>query len=78
MTQKQTILKAFHDNQNVLTLGHVLQYPWGYKFASRCADLRKDGFNILCRQGKTASENTYLLMEPVGNQMAFFPEPNSI
>lgn len=61
MTQRQIILKAFHENGNKLTLGYVLQFPWGYKFASRCADLRKEKYVITCTPGKTASENTYTL-----------------
>lgn len=72
MSHKEAILKAFNQNNNVMTLGYVLQYPWGYKFASRCADLRKEGYQILCKPGKTASDNTYLLISPMADgQMAF-------
>lgn len=61
MTQKEIILEAFQRYGYKLTLGQVLQHPWGYKFASRCADLRKDGHRIDCIIGKTPSENTYVL-----------------
>lgn len=65
MTQKETILKAFHDNGRELTLGYVLTFPWGYKFASRCADLRKDGHMIVCETKPKPSDNIYrLLAEP--------------
>lgn len=61
MTQKQIILEAFQHSGYKLTLGQVLQHKWGYKFASRCADLRKEGYRINCIIGKTPSENTYVL-----------------
>ncbi len=61
MSQKQTILFAFQQFGYKLTLGQVLQYPWGYKFASRCADLRKEGYQIDCIRGKKASDNVYML-----------------
>jgi hypothetical protein len=63
MTQKEIILKAFKDNGNHLTLGYVLTFPWGYKFASRCADLRKDGYVIVCEEKPRPSDNVYRLIE---------------
>ncbi len=69
MTQKETILEAFRKNGNNLTLGYVLQFPWGYKFASRCADLRKEGYRIICEEKEKASDNLYRLVPPEGNQM---------
>lgn len=63
MTHKDAILEAFRKNNGVLTLGYVLQYPWGYKFASRCADLRKEGFAITCEPKPKPSDNVYRLIE---------------
>ncbi len=68
MTQKEIILEAFQRFGYKLTLGQVLQYPWGYKFASRCADLRKEGYKIDCIRGDKPSDNTYVLQytDPTG------------
>jgi len=61
MSHKETIVEAFQRYGYKLTLGQVLKYPWGYKFASRCADLRKEGYKIDCIKGNTPSENTYIM-----------------
>lgn len=61
MTQKEIILEAFQRYGYKLTLGQVLQHPWGYKFASRCADLRKEGYQITCHKAEKASDNLYVL-----------------
>lgn len=61
MTQKEIILAAFQQYGYKITLGQALQQKWGYKFASRCADLRKEGYVIDCIRGETASENLYVL-----------------
>lgn len=46
MTQKETLLRLFKENNNRLTLGQLLQYNVGYKAVTRFSDLRKDGYKI--------------------------------
>ena len=68
MNQKELILREFRKNGNVLTLGYVLQFPFGYKFASRCADLRKEGYVITCTESPIkASDNRYQLFDQEEN-----------
>lgn len=66
-TQKQRILYLFSENNNVLTLGQLLQYPFGYKATSRFSDLRKEGYVITCEKGRTPSQNVYRLVAPEAN-----------
>jgi len=47
-----------------LTLGQALKHPWGYKFASRCADLRKKGYQIDCIKAEKPSDNLYVMQMP--------------
>lgn len=63
MNQKQLLLSLFNMYGGKLTLGQLLAHPSGvgYKAASRFADLRKEGHEIECILGPTASENTYIL-----------------
>lgn len=61
MTNVERILWAFQQNGYKLTLGYALQYPWGYKLTSRISDLRKQGYKIDFFQGKTPSENTWIM-----------------
>lgn len=65
MSQKQKILDFFRSHGNKATLGQFLSEPTGigYKCTSRFSDLRKDGFEVVCEKGKTASENLYRLIE---------------
>lgn len=64
MTQKQVVLSAFQQFGYKITLGEALKHPWGYKFASRCADLRNEGYKIDCYRGKVASDNLYIMQIP--------------
>lgn len=61
MNHKQIILDAFYQNGYRMTLGYMLQHPWGYKAATRISDLRKQGYQIDCIKGETPSQNTYIL-----------------
>lgn len=63
MTQKESILEAFRRNGNQMTLGYMLQFPWGYKAASRMSDLRKQGYIIKCEEQARPSDNIYTLYE---------------
>ena len=64
MTQCELIIDLFRRNGNRLTLGKLLQYPFGYKSTSRFSDLRKMGYVITLHKGRTPSENEYELFEP--------------
>lgn len=67
MTRKQEIIAAFQFYGYRITLGEALQHPWGYKFASRCSDLRREGCNIRCIRGKRPSDNIYVMRPPQEN-----------
>lgn len=65
MTHAQSIIEAFRNNGNRMTLGYILSHPWGYEFRARATELRKSGFRIdLIRRGKIPSENLYEMQEP--------------
>ena len=63
MTRHEEILDAFKRNGNRMTLGEMLQFPWGYKAASRMSELRRKGYHFVCEKGETASQNLYRLIE---------------
>lgn len=65
MTHRESILEAFRQNGNKMTLGYILQHAWGYEARARFTELRREGYTITCTKGKTASENLYTLMAPV-------------
>lgn len=62
MTQKEQILHLFHQNGYRLTLGQLLQHPFGYKCTSRFSELRKEGYQINFTPGKTPADNLYELV----------------
>ena len=66
MTQKQEILKAFSENNNVLTLGQMLHYTWGYTARNRISELRKDGYKIETFKGDRPGLNGYRLVPEQG------------
>ncbi len=66
MTQKDQLLNAFKENGNVLTLGHMLKYTWGYTARNRVSELRKIGYNIESFKGATPSLNGYRLIPVQG------------
>lgn len=61
MSNTERILWAFQQNGYKMTLGYMLKFPWGYKAASRIADLRKKGHIIECIQAKNPSDNLYVM-----------------
>lgn len=61
MTHRESILAAFRQNGNRMTLGYILQHSWGYEVRARFTELRREGYTITCTKGKTASENLYTL-----------------
>jgi hypothetical protein len=61
MTNTEQILWAFQRNGYKMTLGYMLQHPWGYKAASRMADLRKKGYQIVCHKAENPSDNLYVM-----------------
>ena len=65
MTQKEALLQLFRDNNNRLTLGQILQYPFGYEARARFTELRKLGFIITFERGASPSQNVYRLIEPI-------------
>jgi hypothetical protein len=67
MTQVESIIDLFRRNGYRLTLGKLLQYPFGYKSTSRFSDLRKMGYVINCHKGRRPSENVYEMIEPESN-----------
>lgn len=72
MTQKEKILESFRLNGYRLSLGYVLQFDFGYKFTSRLSDLRKEGYRVDFFQGKTPSENSWVLHPPERNGQQTF------
>lgn len=64
MTQHEQILKTFAEHGNVMTLGQILSYRWGYEARARFTELRRQGYTITCTKGKKPSENTYTLSQP--------------
>lgn len=72
-TNHELLLDLFHKNGNVLTLGQLLQYPFGYKCTSRFSELRDRGYKIECEKATRASDNIYrLLAEPdINGQINF-------
>ena len=66
MTQKQQLLKLFADNDGTITLGQIMQTTLAAEYRARISDLRREGYNILCTEKQTASDNVYtLITEPV-------------
>lgn len=62
MTHRESILAAFRENGNWMTLGYILRHPWGYEFRARVTELRRQGYKIECIKAKTPSENVYRLL----------------
>lgn len=69
MSQKERILLELRRQGGAMSLGHALQFPWGYKLTSRISDLRKEGHKIVCEKGKRPSENVYRLLEQDPEQL---------
>jgi hypothetical protein len=63
MTHKELILEAFHRSGGSMSLGFILQHPWGYEFRARVTELRRQGFVIVCEKAKRPSDNVYRLLE---------------
>lgn len=61
MTNTEQILWAFQKNGYKMTLGYMLGFSWGYKASSRIADLRKQGYQIVCRKAAKPSDNLYVM-----------------
>lgn len=64
MTQQNEIIEAFRANGWKMTLGHILQHPWGYTARNRFAELRARGYVITLDRGETPSQNVYRMMPP--------------
>lgn len=47
-----------------MTLGQMLQHPWGYEVRARISELRKEGHIITYHRGKTPSEGVYVMLAP--------------
>lgn len=62
MTRHEQIVDAFRRNGNHMTLGEMLQFPWGYKAASRMSELRRMGYHFVCEKKDKASDNLYRLL----------------
>jgi len=63
-SQREQLLDLFRRNGNQLTLGQILQHPYGYEARARFTELRRDGYVIAFTRGKTPSDNLYVLYEP--------------
>lgn len=64
MSHKTEIIDAFHRNGDRMTLGQLLddgRYSFAHKLTARFSDLRAEGYTINCVEGKTPSENLYIL-----------------
>ena len=66
MSQEQTIVDVFRQHNNRMTLGQILTYPFGYEFRARATEMRRRGYqiNLISRDTKHPSLNTYQLIEP--------------
>lgn len=69
MSQKTQLLNLFRSNNNLLSLGHILNEPEiGYEWRARATELRKEGHQIkLVRRGDTPTQNLYRLIEKEPN-----------
>jgi hypothetical protein len=64
VTQPQEIITTFQSYANGMSLGQILQYPWGYEFRARKTEINHSDpvFQIrLAKRGKKASDNFYVL-----------------
>ena len=61
-TQKEELLEAFKTHNNVLTLGTMLNYSWGYTARNRVSELRSIGYDIQTISGDMPSQNGYRLV----------------
>lgn len=64
MSQADNLLDLFHQNQNKLTLGQILE-AWrlvGSKYTNRISEIRDMGYDVECIQNfENPTENVYLL-----------------
>lgn len=65
MTQPQEIIATFQSYANAMTLGQILQYPWGYEFRARKSEINDDKsepYQIrFAKKGEKPSDNLYVL-----------------
>lgn len=64
ISQKEQLLKMFRDNDNVLTLGQIMDTDHACEYRKNISLLRKDNYEITCTiNAKVPSENIYMLIE---------------
>lgn len=64
MTQHEQLLDLFRRNGLKITLGQIMQTTLAAEYRARISELRREGYVIYCEKGRTASANTYTLVEP--------------
>jgi hypothetical protein len=67
VTQRDLLLDLFRRNGNRLTLGQILEHPFGYEARARFTELRGMGYRIVCEKKNPPSLNLYTLSEPEAN-----------
>ena len=64
-SQKARLLKLFRENNNMLTLGQIMDTDLGREHSARFSELKKMGYDITCTiNKKKPSQNLYVLYEP--------------
>ena len=64
MTQTEQLIDLFRRNGYQLRLSQILNTTLAAEYRARMSELRKNGYVITCEQGKQASDNLYVLVEP--------------
>ena len=64
MTQTEQLIDLFKRNGYQLRLRQILNTTLAAEYRARMSELRKNGYVITCEQGKQASDNLYVLVEP--------------
>jgi len=67
-TQKEYLLRLFHEAGGTLTLKDIMQTSLGCEFRSRMHEMRRVGYGIEFIRGKTAMDNTYMLYKEPGDE----------
>jgi ABC-type uncharacterized transport system fused permease/ATPase subunit len=67
MTQYEQVIDLFRRNNNLVTLGQIMQTTLAAEYRARFSEMRRQGYTIAFYKGRKASENTYVLLEPDKN-----------
>ena len=62
VTQKEYLLHLFKLYNNKLTLREIMGTSLAAEYRARISEVRRAGFNIVCKRGKAPSDNEYELI----------------